>query len=102
MVHHVTSELDAGKVINEVEVPIYENDDEKSLKKRIQYFEKPLLIQAIQQILDDIPPLSPKNTKIDSYPFHGKVRDIYEFLPGYNQLSILHSNRLSAFDRAYM
>jgi formyltetrahydrofolate-dependent phosphoribosylglycinamide formyltransferase/phosphoribosylaminoimidazole-succinocarboxamide synthase len=93
MVHHVIEEIDAGKVVQEVKVPIYDTDNEETLKARIQYFEKPLLIQAIQKTLD-------KEAKPESkYPFQGKVRDIYEPNSENHQLCIVHSNRLSAFDR---
>lgn len=96
MVHHVIKEIDAGKVVKHVEVPIYDHDTEDTLRSRIQFFEKPLLIQALQETLDTMEREAKQNSK---YPFHGKVRDIYDLDPDNNQLCIVHSNRLSAFDR---
>ena len=102
MIHHVVEEVDAGKVINKVEVPIYDFDSLQTLQTRIQYFEKPLLLQAIQVTLDEINnnlSESQPESEAPKYPFRGKVRDIYESSYNPNHLCVVHSNRLSAFDR---
>ena len=88
MVHRVIKEMDAGEVIDTINVPIYEEDTVDDLTTRVQYFEKALLIKSIQKVIDSMP--NYRHTV-------GKVRDMYEI--GYNNLCIVHSNRLSAFDR---
>ena len=88
MVHRVIKEMDAGEVLDKVEVPIYDEDTLEALETRVKYFEKALLIRCIQKVLDEKPQYNVRA---------GKVRDIYEM--GSNKLCIVHSNRLSAFDR---
>ncbi len=51
MVHHVVEEIDAGAVINTHDVSITKNDTFESLKSRITYYEKPLLISSIEKVL---------------------------------------------------
>tara|TARA_B100001123_G_C15304856_1_gene1022282 strand:+ start:125 stop:2089 length:1965 start_codon:yes stop_codon:yes gene_type:complete len=88
MVHEVVEEIDAGKVIDSIKVPIYKTDTLDTLRTRIQYYEKSLLLQCITNVLL-------LNNGKDFY--RGKVRDIYDI--GYNMLALVHSNRLSSFDR---
>ena len=52
MVHHVVEEVDAGEVITQVTVPIYSEDTLETLTSRVQYFEKPILLEAVQVVLD--------------------------------------------------
>ena len=94
MVHHVVEEVDAGEVITQVKVPIYPEDNLASLTSRVQYFEKPILLEAVQLVLDKMEEDARKE-----YPKYGKVRDIYELNSEKDQLCVMHSNRLSAFDR---
>lgn len=86
MVHHVIPEIDAGRVINTKKIKIYEYDSLNDLKSRIQYYEKNLLMAALNTMNTNF-------NKIKS----GKVRDLYD----YDEKSILisHTDRLSSFDR---
>ena len=52
MVHKVIEEVDAGEVIDCLEVPIFENDSLKTLKERVQNNEKPLLLNSIMKTLN--------------------------------------------------
>ena len=132
MVHRVIEEVDAGEEISQVKVPIYNTDTETTLKRRVQYFEKPLMIEAIQTTLDQLNNDSEykySRTEADimahklagernysrsayshpshNYPYYGKVRNIYDTVSDEdgnqkklkNKLCILHTNRLSAFDK---
>jgi phosphoribosylaminoimidazole-succinocarboxamide synthase len=83
MVHYVIEEIDAGKVIDKIEVPILDNDTFDDFYNRMRRTEKIVLIQSIEKLL---------------YFKRGKVRNMLE-LNYYNQLVIHHTNRLSAFDR---
>ena len=136
MVHRVIEQVDAGEEINQVKVPIYNTDTANTLKRRVQYFEKPLMIEAIQTTLDqlnDDPEYKYSRTEAEimihklanernysrpsyshpshNYPYYGKVRNIYDtytLTTGdesnntkklKNKLCIVHTNRLSAFDK---
>ena len=86
MVHHVIPEIDAGKVICTKKVNILNSDSLNDLKSRIQYYEKNLLIMAVNNVSIDL-------NKIKS----GKVRDLYEYAD--DNILISHTDRLSSFDR---
>lgn len=86
MVHHVIPEIDAGKVICTKKVNILNDDSLNDLKSRIQYYEKNLLIMAVNNVSIDL-------NKIKS----GKVRDLYEYAD--DNILISHTDRLSSFDR---
>lgn len=90
MVHITTPKLDRGDVIGSVEVPIYNDDTIEILRNRVKYFEKSLIVSSINRYID-------KYITIQKPFYVGKVRDMYDI--GYNKLSIVHSNRLSSFDR---
>lgn len=85
MVHHVVEEVDAGDVIEKMRIPIYENDTIDILTNRVQYYEKYVLLKAIEKIL------------LGKKVYHGKVRDVVEIDD--KTLALVHSDRLSAFDR---
>ena len=51
MVHNVVSEVDAGKVISQMNIPIYDDDTVESLKDRISFFEKSLLLESIAKVI---------------------------------------------------
>ena len=91
MVHRVIPEIDAGEVIEKIEIPIYKNDTLDRLRYRIRYFEKPLLIKAVSTFCKrlSIAPLVPF--------YKGKVRNMYEI--GDNLLAMRATDKLSAFDR---
>jgi formyltetrahydrofolate-dependent phosphoribosylglycinamide formyltransferase/phosphoribosylaminoimidazole-succinocarboxamide synthase len=91
MIHRVVKEVDAGEVIEFEEVPIYDYDTLETLTRRIQYFEKYVLIKSIQKLT--------KSNKLNdsSLIYSGKVRNVYDI--GHNLLLFEHTNRQSAFDR---
>ena len=86
MVHKVTETVDVGEVLGTYNVPIYPNDTLENLRNRVQFYEKPLLLISINNLLNQ-----------DTGVYRGKVRDMYDI--GYNRLLVSHSNRLSSFDR---
>ena len=89
MCHYVDETLDAGKIIQTLKVPIKKNDSITDLKKRIQYFEKKVLMESINKVMD--------NDVSISFFRHGKVRDLYYVND--DKLLIAHSDRVSSFDR---
>lgn len=97
MVHYVVEEIDAGEVIETLEVPIYKNDTEEILRHRIRYYEKFILIHGIQKVLTkfmgdgDI-------SRCKNISYTGKVRDIYQGNDS-DTLMIISSDRQSAFDK---
>ena len=93
MVHRVTTELDVGEVIDKKVVPIHNDDTEETLRKRIQYFEKSLLISSIQKVLDNTSIQKEKEYVVK----RGKVSNVIDI--GYDLLYLDHTNRLSAFDK---
>jgi len=119
MMHYVVPEIDAGEVIAQTEIPIYPEDSYDDLKKRVQFMEKPTIIQAIMKMINQSQEkqrlmileaekkkqaeilarqsgISPEVMK--AYDVRqGKVRDIWDI--DYGLLALIHSNRLSSFDR---
>lgn len=96
MVHKVVEEIDAGDVILTVEVPIFIKDKLNDLKKRIQNYEKTVLMDSIKKVLKLENSNQFPNLEI-SLVKHGKVRDIYNVN---NEIILFaHSDRLSSFDR---
>ena len=93
MVHEVIEEVDRGKVIEQIIVPINGNDTYEDLENRVKLYEKGVLISAIQKYV------SKNNSEFLLKPqiYRGKVRDVENI--GYNLLLLKASNRLSAFDR---
>ena len=101
MVHRVIEEVDAGPVIDYIEVPIYKEDKLEDLKKRVQEVEKPLLLNSIMKVLYNNSNVginkNIKNIKnIKSGIISGKVRDRFDI--DYNLISFYISDRLSSFD----
>ena len=94
MVHEVTEEVDKGKVLNQIIVPIYDNDTYDSLETRQKQMEKGILIQTIQDIVNEH---NLKLTKKVDKPYIGKVRRVEDI--GYGCLLLSASNRLSSFDK---
>lgn len=88
MVHHVIEDLDAGKVISTVEILIRKNETIESLTKKFQYYEKSLLISAIDKVLTQVS---------DRLLYIGKVRNVYDIRK--NIIAIEATNKQSAFDR---
>ena len=97
MVHEVIVEVDKGKVLDFVEVDIYECDTYESLEERVKSYEKGLvlkvLLNEVKQFNSDI--INTKNQ--DNSDYVGKVRTVSDI--GYNYLLMTASNRLSAFDK---
>jgi phosphoribosylaminoimidazole-succinocarboxamide synthase/formyltetrahydrofolate-dependent phosphoribosylglycinamide formyltransferase len=96
MVHRVIPEIDAGEVIDCVDVPIYNNDTLSSLEQRVSYFEKPLLLHAISKLLH----LAEKEKNLSGQPrllYDGKVRNVYDI--GYGLIALESTDRQSAFDK---
>lgn len=52
MIHYVIEEVDAGEVIDQMNVKIDPNDTLETLTKRVQYHEKIVLINALKKILN--------------------------------------------------
>ena len=94
MVHHVVKEMDAGSVIEMMEIPIHKEDTFEKLKERIRYFEKFILVKAIQKLSTE---LTTKTLAGIPLVYSGKVREVYDL--GYNVLAMVGTDRQSAFDR---
>lgn len=95
MIHEVIEELDAGKVLETVVVPILNTDTLVSLRKRVQAHEKFALVKAIYNKLAENQ--STNESSVNNV-YRGKVRQMHDL--GYNVMAMEHSDRLSAFDRA--
>ena len=50
MVHWVVKEIDAGEVVKTIEVPMFTKDTLNDLKKRVQFHEKLVLIDALRYL----------------------------------------------------
>lgn len=50
-VHYVTEDVDAGPIINQVKVPIFDSDTVQTLSERVLNKEHKLLVNSIKQIL---------------------------------------------------
>lgn len=94
MVHHVVEEMDAGQTIEQFEINLSPNETYQTLENKIRYYEKFVLINAINKVLNKKPTAIP-----EKYPlvYKGKVRDVYDL--GHNLLAMVQTNRQSAFDR---
>ena len=51
MVHYVIPEVDAGKVIDTIKIPIYKTDTLETLRYRVYHSEKELLLTALRKII---------------------------------------------------
>jgi formyltetrahydrofolate-dependent phosphoribosylglycinamide formyltransferase/phosphoribosylaminoimidazole-succinocarboxamide synthase len=117
MVHYVASKLDGGEVIDFKIIPFYPDDTFESFKQRLQWFEKPTLLGAINKVLTNHTSNITFNKDYESIKMaqncdhstdfevelaiKGKVRDCFsakcsDITQPY--LIIYHSDRLSAFD----
>ena len=94
MVHEVSDNLDRGKVLQEVNVPIYENDSYEMLETRLKRSEKGILIQVIQDFINEH---NHKLATVTDDVYNGKVRRVEDI--GNNCLLLSASNRLSSFDK---
>ncbi len=96
MVHVVVEEVDAGEVIDFVQVPINPGDRYDMLEERVRGVEKPLLVSALNKYINTI---EIQNTGVEDMIQHyrGKVRDRFEM--GYNLICFHLSDRISSFDR---
>lgn len=88
MVHYVIPEIDAGELIESVNIPIYEFDTLETLENRVHFYEKPLLVKSVGTVC----------SKMTKLIYRGKVRDIYD-IGKKGKIAIRATNRLSAFDR---
>ncbi len=96
MVHYVVPDVDKGAPILQQEVPLYQTDTEETLCSRIKYYEKPLLLQAITKVLNEIATNTSHTTNNQNIK-HGKVRDYWD--TGYNVMAMYQTDRQSGFDR---
>jgi phosphoribosylglycinamide formyltransferase-1 len=53
-VHWVDEGVDTGPVIAQVEVPVHPDDDEDSLRERVQAAEKPLYVRTIRELATEL------------------------------------------------
>ena len=96
MVHIVVEEVDAGEVIDFMEVPIYKEDRYDMLETRVRGVEKPLLVNSLNKYINLINiQRSQANNMLNHYV--GKVRDRFEI--GYDLVCFHLSDRMSSFDR---
>ena len=71
MVHRVIEEVDAGEVLDWIEVPILKSDSYESLEERVKCAEKPVLIRGLMKLILELQSNSEENRVILS----GKARD---------------------------
>jgi phosphoribosylaminoimidazole-succinocarboxamide synthase/formyltetrahydrofolate-dependent phosphoribosylglycinamide formyltransferase len=99
MAHKVVEEIDAGETLSTIKVGISEDDTIDSLTDKIKYYEKGVLVQGIQIMMqrhfNNIYSSKPlfKFEKI----YEGKVRTIYDI--GFNLLAMFGTDKQSAFDK---
>ena len=96
MVHVVVEEVDAGEVIDFVQVPIHPGDRFDMLEERMKGAEKPLLINALNKYINTLEIQSTGAEDMIQH-YRGKVRDRFEI--GYNLICFHLSDRISSFDR---
>ena len=97
MVHEVIEEIDRGKVLSQIVVPIYNNDTLESLTQRQKDMEKGILIQTIQNLVTEHNLNYLETQEKENKVYVGKVRRVEDI--GYGCLLMSASNRLSSFDR---
>ena len=96
MVHIVVEEVDAGDVIDCIEVPIMKGENYESLEYRVKSVEKPLLVNALNKYISLINIQRNQATNMLNH-YIGKVRDRFEI--GYDLVCFHLSDRMSSFDR---
>ena len=100
MTHYVIPEVDKGQYIQALRVPIHDSDSYEDLEDRVRKHEKEVLILSLKTLTGcreppgaaAVDPMSPYKMLLE-----GKVRDVYDI--GYGRLAIVHTDRLSSFDR---
>ena len=97
MVHKVIEEVDAGEVIDSVNVNIESGDTLETLTSRVQKSEKPLLMNCIMKVLNMDKQVEETEATTSPQVISGKVRDRWDI--GNDLLCFYHSDRLSSFDR---
>jgi phosphoribosylaminoimidazole-succinocarboxamide synthase len=99
MVHRVIEEIDAGEVLDSIEVPILNTDSYEDLELRVKLSEKPVLISALMRLILKLESLNSVNDSENSgrVILSGKVRDRFNL--GYDLICFHITNRLSSFDR---
>ena len=102
MTHYVIPEVDKGEYIQALRIPINSNDSYEDLETRVKKYEKEILVSSLKILTDDDSVESEQTISKDPMDVHGKiikgkVRDVYDI--GHNKLAIVHSDRLSSFDR---
>lgn len=100
MVHRVISEMDAGEVVDYINVPMIDKESYEDFRSRIRQAEKPLLLSSLMKYIQNMDQDETKSEETISPELDyisGKVRDRFDL--GYNLICFHHSNRLSAFDR---
>ena len=76
-------------------IEILKTDRLIDLKNRVQYYEKEVLMSAIDNLSNEM--LMLMIARIFPFYRRGKVRDLYNV--GEDKLLLLHSDRVSSFDR---
>jgi len=97
MVHEVIEDVDKGKVLNSIKVPILESDSYEDLENRVKKSEKGMLIQTLQSLINGFNSSQIDESIIENKVYNGKVRRVEDI--GYNCLILSTSNRLSSFDK---
>ena len=99
MTHYVVPEVDKGEYIQALRIPINSDDSYEDLEARVKTYEKEVLLSSLRTLTDNIFRQVKLADPMDTYKkvLKGKVRDVYDI--GHEKLAIVHSNRLSSFDR---
>lgn len=92
MVHEVVPQIDAGKVLFTLDINIEPSDTIDTLRSRIQYYEKVVLLKGIEYKKNE------DTISKSKLLYTGKVRNIYS-VDDPNQLLMVATDRQSAFDR---
>ncbi len=60
-IHHATVDMDEGRIIAQMPVPVLDGDTEETLQGRIKEAERPLLVQVLKDLmgLNEAPPTLP-------------------------------------------
>lgn len=106
MCHTVVEEIDAGRVLYSMPMPILDSDTVETLTARVKLLEKTVLIMGMLKAIKELqvaPPPAPKVSIIKSLIRKGKVRDVYsltfEECSEPQALMMVATDRFSCFDR---
>ena len=91
MFHELVEEVDRGRVMSSLEVPILSEDTFESFDTRMRKLEKTVMLNGMLKVLSE--QTNSKNELV----YTGKVREVYEL--GYDLLAMKATDRLSSFDR---